>query len=121
MKKLSLCALILLVGCVSSPSKNELSNANYGELPNDYQNSIKSSVGSRLKDPYSAIYEFGTPYKGWCQSGFTTLFGWIVPFSLNAKNSYGGYTGISPNAVMFIDGVPRDINSPMQVGGCGRG
>jgi hypothetical protein len=27
------------------------------------------------------------------KSGFTTYYGWLVPFTLNAKNSYGGYVG----------------------------
>ncbi|HCD8204972.1 TPA: hypothetical protein ND709_004620, partial [Klebsiella michiganensis] len=85
--------VMLLGGCVSAPDKAELSRADYGKLPDNYQEIIKDSMSARLKDPYSARYDFNEPFKGWCKSGFTTYYGWLVPFTLNAKNSYGGYVG----------------------------
>jgi len=80
------------------PSAEEIENASYGKLPNDYQNMIKSYLAVFLKDPYSAKYEFNhKPLKGYIQDlklnrGRPT-FGWLVNFNYNAKNSYGAYTG----------------------------
>lgn len=46
--------VMLLGGCVSAPDKAELSRADYGKLPDNYQEIIKNSMSARLKDPYSA-------------------------------------------------------------------
>ena len=66
--------VMLLGGCVSAPDKAELSRADYGKLPDNYQEIIKNSMSARLKDPYSARYDFNEPFKGWCKSGFTTYY-----------------------------------------------
>lgn len=109
-----------LAGCVSAPDKSELAKANYGELPENYQQQVKVTVGSRLKDPYSAVYDFKNPFKGWCKSGFTTMYGWVIPFTLNAKNSYGAYAGASPKTFMFYKGNLVDVTPSSSVGGCGQ-
>lgn len=111
---------IVLAGCVSAPNSSEINSANYGVLPNNYQDVIKSEMGKRLKDPNSAEYDFSQPYKAWCKSGFTTFYGWLAPFSLNAKNSYGGYTGAQTFVYLINDKSVRDFTSPYQVGGCGK-
>ena len=71
-------------------------------------------MSARLKDPYSARYDFNEPFKGWCKSGFTTYYGWLVPFTLNAKNSYGGYVVEEKLFVLDSDGnvikVVDDMN-----------
>ena len=106
--------VMLLGGCVSAPDKAELSRADYGKLPDNYQEIIKDSMSARLKDPYSARYDFNEPFKGWCKSGFTTYYGWLVPFTLNAKNSYGGYVVEEKLFVLDSDGnvikVVDDMN-----------
>lgn len=50
--------VMLLGGCFSAPDKAELSRADYGKLPDNYQEIIKDSMSARLKDPYSARYDF---------------------------------------------------------------
>lgn len=56
--------------------------------PNE-QEAIKRSVLHALKDPESA--RFGDFIVGVEKDGTITVCGWV-----NAKNSYGGYTGMSP-------------------------
>ncbi|MGR7280096.1 hypothetical protein ACU61T_16665 [Klebsiella aerogenes] len=111
---------IILGGCVSAPNHEELSKADYGNLPENYQDLIKENMSGRLKDPYSAQYRFVEPYKGWCKSGFTTYYGWLVPFSLNAKNSYGGYVGNKSYLYIVNKNNAQDYTSSYQVGGCGK-
>lgn len=111
---------LLLGGCVSAPDKAELSRADYGKLPESYQETIKDSMAWRLKDPYSAVYKFNEPYKGWCKSGFTTYYGWLVPFTLNAKNSYGGYVGSKTYLYLVNRNSATDFTASFQTGGCGK-
>ena len=72
-------------------------------------------MASRLKDPFSARYNFGQPQKGVSQDGWARggkkHFGWIVPVSINAKNSYGGYTGDKQYYFFLSDGQIGDITA----------
>ncbi|EOF4705826.1 hypothetical protein ACKWWX_004278 [Klebsiella oxytoca] len=111
---------IILSGCVTAPDKSEISRADYGLLPDNYQQIIKDSMAGRLKDPHSAQYDFTKPFKGWCKSGFTTYYGWLVPFSLNAKNSYGGYVGSKSYLYLVNKNSAIDYTASSQVGGCGK-
>lgn len=97
-----------------------MATANFGNLPDSYQEIVRNEILQRLKDPQSAQFEFATPYKAWCKSGFTTFYGWLVPLTVNAKNSYGGYVGRKPMAYLISEGIARDFTSPFQVGGCGK-
>ncbi|HGH0737155.1 TPA: hypothetical protein ACJHGZ_005666, partial [Klebsiella pneumoniae] len=90
------------------------------KLPENYQEIIKGSMSARLKDPYSARYDFNEPFKGWCKSGFTTYYGWLVPFTLNAKNSYGGYVGNKSYLYLVNKNNAIDYTASFQVGGCGK-
>ncbi|QGX91265.1 hypothetical protein EFZ10_06250 [Tatumella sp. TA1] len=120
MKKiiLALCFSIL-VGCVSSPPTDEISKADFGNLPSNHQDLVKEKLGTTLKDPYSAHYNFGLVGKAWCKSGFTTYYGWLIPVTVNAKNSYGGYVGNTPMAFLYTKGQVIDFTASYQVGGCG--
>lgn len=69
--------VILLGGCVSAPDKTELRRADYGKLPENYQEIIKGSMPARLKDPYSARYDFNEPFKGGVQVRIYNLL-WMV-------------------------------------------
>lgn len=84
------CILTLLVGCASqpkqlsitdtfllskeltkkaikenAPSKEVADQADYGQLPTNYQEIIKDRYSRTLFDPYSAVFTFDTPQKGW--------------------------------------------------------
>lgn len=60
---------------------------NWGEVIDDYLN------GS-LKDPYSAVKRVTRgPRYGEYRRAFMRYTGWMICMTVNAKNSYGGYTG----------------------------
>ncbi|ALX95248.1 hypothetical protein [Serratia fonticola] len=105
-------ASLFLTGCMATPSPTQLSSANYGELPASYKEDIQNNISAELKDPFSASYKFGAPKKAYLQGGlvenFKMYYGWVVPVSVNAKNSYGAYTGFKTRQYMFIDGVMVD-------------
>ena len=101
-KALSLVLAVLLAaclgGCAMPPSQEEIAKADYGPFPPAYQEMVKSAFSQMLKDPYSAVYEFhGDPVKGYYVNppikGGGVTYGWCGNVSVNAKNSYGGYTG----------------------------
>ncbi|KGT86143.1 hypothetical protein NG99_26645 [Erwinia typographi] len=116
MKKVLIAVMIgiamSLTGCMSTPSATQLSNAYYGELPTIYKEQIQNSIGDGLKDPDSAKYKFGEPKKAYLQGGlsdnFKMHYGWVVPVSVNAKNSYGAYVGYKTQYYMFVDGQMID-------------
>jgi hypothetical protein len=61
-------ALLGLSGCtVITPE--ERASAPIDPLPKDYQAQIKDFEMGRLKDPYTAVYRFGSPQRGYWQDG----------------------------------------------------
>lgn len=128
MKKIAVIGAVLaslvLSGCAKQlpPSQAQISAASYGELPKDYQEQIKNHFNATLKDPYSAQYKFLPTFKGysqdgpWSQSGGKVTFGWVSPVLVNAKNSYGGYTGDQKYVFIFSGGVMYDTTLNSQYG-----
>lgn len=120
LKKIVVPFVIILSGCVSTPDKATLERADYGALPNDYKELIAGKISNNLKDPLSAMYKYAEPYKGWCKSGFGTYYGWLVRVSVNAKNSYGAYTGNQSKMYLINNKNALDYSASYQVGGCGK-
>ena len=111
-KKLSLAVLLiaspaLFTGC-ATVSKTEIAQASFEAVPANIETLIKQDMGSRLTDPYSAVYEFGTPRRGFSQDGFAVggkkRLGYIIPIQVNAKNIYGGYTGYEDEYYLWTEG-----------------
>lgn len=50
--------VLLLSGCMSTPSSTEISNAYYGILPQYYEGQITQTIGAGLKDPDSAKFGY---------------------------------------------------------------
>jgi len=109
MKNLSVIAAALLVGHSALAEKPNPASANFGKLPKNYQTVIRGyySMPGRLLDPYSAVYRFGPPQKGYAKDGVLVggkvHYGWIVPVWVNAKNAFGGYVGTQLYYVMFFE------------------
>jgi hypothetical protein len=74
---------------------------------------VNQYIPASFKDPASVQdLSIGTPFFGisWTNSlSYRNIKDWIIPFSCNAKNSYGGYTGIQQHAVCWSDGSIRAI------------
>jgi hypothetical protein len=72
--------------------------------PANWQLVVDGYLESTLKDPYSAMKKVvREPRRTYVRPDFLgreTWDGWAVCYSINAKNSYGGYTGAKP--YMFV-------------------
>lgn len=107
-----LSALVCTVGCETSAklTSEELTKAELaGPAPTKAQieADIKGVYKSRLFDPYSAVYEFGEPFKGktWGGAfGGGWKYGDIVNYTVNAKNRFGGYVGATPGVALWQNG-----------------
>ncbi len=70
----------------------EAKTKDYGTYPKNYKQLIKSYYENVLKDPYSVKYkEITKPKK--TANAITGEYYYFVCATINAKNSYGGYTG----------------------------
>lgn len=97
--------MIGLIGCgLKRPSPEEFANAYFGEFPSNYEMLIKNHMESRLFDPYSAVYKFHPPEKGWMNHWGTIYYGWLVECDINAKNRYGAYVGYHTYSFLIRDG-----------------
>jgi len=102
-------AALVLSGCVGTPpTVAEMRAADYGAAPTNPEPAIRAYFQNALKDPESARYEIGNPVRGYYGKTLSNLagprdikYGWLVPTSVNAKNSYGGYTGKHPYHCWF--------------------
>ena len=88
-----------LTGCSSLPSATDMANADFGrEIPqSECELIVKQSMQNILKDPYSAQYQFGVcTQRGMASvpiAGLPKQYGYFIPVHINARNSFGGYTG----------------------------
>ena len=113
-------SFIFLIGCASLPTEEEISNADYG-----FDVSVSSCkdvaelfIKDKMKDPSSAQFTDFECYAGYEGNvpiaGVSATFGYRFYGQVNAKNSFGGYTGYSPFAGIVRD----DGNGPKVVRYC---
>lgn len=105
----------LMTACAINPTATEeAANANYGEYPTSYREIIKSYTEPHLKDPDSAKYNFINIPKPDRYKFISTQYGYGVCVNINAKNSYGGYTGnklhyfLINNDKIVVAKIPED-------------
>ncbi len=98
---------VFLLGCAGGAMFEPLPpNTDFGTLQSNYEQVVKTQMEASLKDPESARYRFGTPRKahanwGLIDGGKVRWVGYLVPFEVNARNSYGGYVGFKPQMALF--------------------
>jgi hypothetical protein len=106
-----------LSGCATPPA-TVTQNADYGQFPTDYKLSVRSFLQTYLKDPESARVRYLTePIKAYNRAapiagGNPLQFGYLVVVGVNAKNSYGGYTGEQPMRLLIKDDIVRAVIEP---------
>ncbi|SFG28624.1 hypothetical protein [Neptunomonas qingdaonensis] len=112
-----LVAITMMVGCTTNVTKEQLQNANYGTLPTSYDTTVDNYLNDSLKDPDSKRVKYiDTPKKGhWYYSG--DQFGYFVCAAVNAKNSYGGYTGKSLYFFGFHNEELQAVFNDKELGG----
>ena len=104
-------AILFISGCATAPSHQTIANANYGRVvtQTECEEIVTKDIQSFLKDPSSAKYDFGVCHKGWQASplllGGGTKFGYILDTDINAKNSFGGYTGAKTYKFIINNGI----------------
>lgn len=110
-KKISLAVFVFgLVGCASQPTQQEMAAADYGTpiVQADCEAKVKAIMDVYLKDPSSASYKFGTCKKaGWNSipiMGIPKEYGYEIPVAINAKNSFGGFTGLKAYSFLIRNG-----------------
>lgn len=95
-----------ILGCSTppAPTPQELAAADYGPYPDQYQAKIASYLQVTLKDPESA--RISTPFKPVkTYAGLNApQYGWGTCMGVNAKNSFGGYTGNKMYFFLFRNG-----------------
>jgi len=126
---------VLLVGCQSAPTTEQLKNADYGSpiTQDRAAELLRTFFQTRLKDPETARYRFTqAPEPSWWRdpviAGSDFHFGQGIVFYLNAKNGYGGYTGESLFRAFFYNDELRCVMErsgeywlPWSLKGRGRG
>ncbi len=92
------------------PTADELAAADYG-APIDQehaQQQVTAWMTYRLKDADSAKYQWGTVDRGFVKDapiiGGHIYTGYVLHALVNAKNSYGGYSGFEEYTFLFRDG-----------------
>jgi hypothetical protein len=124
MKTLSMIIAATLQVAIAADAETQTRNISFGQLPKNYQTVIRGyySMPGHLLDPYSAVYRFDSPMKGYVKDGFLVggkfHYGWIVPVWINAKNAFGGYTGVQRYYVMFFaeNGNVGDVTEMFNLG-----
>lgn len=104
---LAILLLGALSGCTSLPTPEQISTADYGQYPENYEQIAKGFYNFTLKDPDSAQYRgISTPYRTYLGSRLeATQYGWLTCVTLNAKNSFGAYTGYSTDGLLINNGT----------------
>ena len=94
--------LLLLLGCVTPVTPEQIASADYGTVPvpSTYQSAIKHLIQPMLFEPATARFRFGgEPQKGYAYlSGRRNppVFGYLVHVGIDAKNMMGNYVGEEP-------------------------
>lgn len=103
-------ATVFLTACGSSNPVKDTSIDLTGPKPTDWQAKSKALIGKELKDPESARYEIIGIEQENCR--LYSLSGpdyrvWTAKLLVNAKNSFGAYTGSKLTRVHFAGGEAR--------------
>ncbi len=87
--------LIALVACATATATPEqIKNADYGQIPENYKELIQNYMSTRLIDPDSAHYRFLKAAKGYAFLNGTVrppTFGYLVAVGIDAKYGICGY------------------------------
>ncbi len=81
-------------------------NAVYGAYPKNYQEIITAWLNQSLVDPKSVVIKWlGEPRPGELNVGKGQMVsGFLVDFSVNARNIFGAYTGAQKHTALLRDG-----------------
>jgi hypothetical protein len=79
--------------------------ARYGPYPTSYKEVIVQWLNKQLIDPDSARIEWnGDPKPADLGEGGEAVSGYLVNFTVNARNQFGAYTGKQKHSVLIRNG-----------------
>ena len=79
--------------------------ARYGPYPTNYKEIIMQWLNKQLIDPDSARIEWnGEPKPTDLGKGGEAVSGYLVNFTVNARNQFGAYTGKQKHSVLIRNG-----------------
>ncbi len=120
MRKLVLLSSLLLAGCNTVVSREELASVDYGPKPERWKEEIRSYLSIRLTDPKDAIVDYRTEPQQLFQRKTAVRgeqHGWGVCVWVNDKNKQGAYDGFYPmtfvlrsEKIVAVNGGPDDAN-----------
>jgi hypothetical protein len=95
-------------------SEKEIAEHPVGAYPADYQRIVTNYMATSLKDPFSAQYDWNDPHPGamWTGVNGGEQYGYVVVVGVNARNSFGGYTGEQLWQILIRDGQVRFAVEP---------
>jgi hypothetical protein len=80
-------------------------NAVYGAYPQNYREIVTAWLNQALVDPKSVIIDWkGEPRPGELTVQGRTISGFLVDFTVNARNIFGAYTGAQKHTALIRDG-----------------
>jgi hypothetical protein len=102
-----ICALALGIALVGSLNGQTPSadTTRYGPYPTNYKEIIMQWLNKQLIDPDSARIEWnGEPKPSDIGKGDEAVSGYLVNFTVNARNQFGAYTGKQKHSVLIRNG-----------------
>jgi hypothetical protein len=105
-RTLLLClALLVLLPVTSRAQTPTPASAVYGAYPEDYQAIVSEWLDRALVDPKSVQVKWlGAPHPGDLTIKKQKVTGYLVDFSVNARNVFGAYTGPQKHTALIRDG-----------------
>jgi hypothetical protein len=103
---LTLALAVAMIFVVSSNAQSPSPDtARYGSYPANYQEIVMQWLNKQLLDPDSARIEWdGEPKPSDIGKGGEALSGYLVNFTVNARNRFGAYTGKQKHSVLIRNG-----------------
>jgi hypothetical protein len=102
-----ICGLALgmtFVGSLDAQSPSP-DTARYGPYPTYYKEIVMQWLNTQLIDPDSARIEWsGDPKPSEVGKGSEAVSGYLVNFTVNARNRFGAYTGKQKHSVLIRNG-----------------
>jgi hypothetical protein len=102
-----ICALAVATIFISNSNAQTPSadTAHYGPYPTNYKDIIVQWLNKQLIDPDSARIEWeGEPKPSDVGKGSEAVSGYLVNFTVNARNRFGTYTGKQKHSVLIRNG-----------------
>jgi hypothetical protein len=90
-----------------TPQPSVVNDPIYGEYPVRYKGIIMDWLYTHLYDPPSAKVEWQEEPKraNLPDAKGRKIYGWLVQFSVNARNRFGGYTGKQMHGILIRNGA----------------